>query len=256
LPVVSAPQPLPFRQAGGGVGLPTASLAWVAGWLAGQVLATVVAVGAAPELRLAIEGGGKATVVRITPIPVLAGGVALVWACLLGAMWWASRRGGSGDFVADYRWRVRPVDLVGLPIGVLTQLVVVRGVYLPLEAIWPDTFSDEALSRNAEDLVDRAAGASALLLVLVVVVGAPVVEELVYRGMLQGALTSRLDDIVGVVIAAAWFAVIHFRPVEYPGLFAFAVVAGICAVTTRRLGMATLAHVAFNATGLYLAWHR
>lgn len=232
----------PFRRAGAGVGLPVASVAWVGGWLVGQVVATIVAV-------VAVRGDDE------VPIPALAIGVAVMWACLLAAMVWASRRDGSGDFVADYGWRWAPIDLVGVPIGVLTQLVLVRGVYLPLEAIWPDTFSQEALSKNAEDLVDRAAGASALLLVLVVVVGAPIVEELVYRGLLQGALTARLDDVVGVVIASAWFAIIHFRPVEYPGLFAFALVAGACVVSTRRLGMATAAHVAFNATGLYLAWN-
>ena len=35
----------------------------------------------------------------------------------------ASRRAGSGDFADDYQVRARAVDLLGVPIGVLTQLV-------------------------------------------------------------------------------------------------------------------------------------
>ena len=88
--------------------------------------------------------------------------------------------------------------------------------------------------------------------VLVVVIGAPIVEELMYRGLLQGAFTRRLNDVVAVVLVAAWFALIHFRPIEYPGLFLFGLVLGTCALRTRRLGMSVLAHMAFNATGLIL----
>ena len=55
-----------------------------------------------------------------------------------------------------------------------------------------------------------------------------------------------------MVIVAAWFAIIHFRPVEYPGLFVFGLVLGTCALRTRRLGMGVLTHMAFNATGLVL----
>jgi len=85
-----------------------------------------------------------------------------------------------------------------------------------------------------------------------VVVGAPFVEELLYRGLLQGAFRRRVDDTVALVIVAMWFAVIHFRPVEYPGLFVVGLVLGVCALVTDRIGMSIVAHCAFNATGL--AW--
>ena len=59
-------------------------------------------------------------------------------------------------------------------------------VYVPLRAWWPETFSDDRLEETARDLVDRADGAAVVVLVLVVVVGAPIVEELVYRGSAPG----------------------------------------------------------------------
>jgi hypothetical protein len=90
-------------------------------------------------------------------------------------------------------------------------------------------------------------------LVLVVALGAPIIEELVYRGLILQALQSRLNDWLALVIGSAWFALIHLQPVELPGLFAFALVLGICFQRTGRLGMSVFAHIGFNAAGLLLA---
>ena len=100
--------------------------------------------------------------------------------------------------VEDYAIRFRAVDVIGLPIGVLTQLVLIPLIYLPLRGIWPDTFSDDRLSETAEDLVDRATGGAMVLLVLMVCVGAPIVEELVYRGLLQRSFAARFSHVLGL----------------------------------------------------------
>ena len=94
------------------------------------------------------------------------------------------------------------------------------------------------------------------LLIVVAVIGAPIVEELVYRGLLQGALGRTLRQWRGwlaVVLAAALFALVHFLPVEYPGLFLIGLVVGVCALRTGRLGMGILTHAAFNAAALVVA---
>ena len=71
-------------------------------------------------------------------------------------------------------------------------------VYLPLERLWEDVFTEERLTENAKDLVDRASGGSMVLLVVMVCVGAPLVEELVYRGLLQGSFAARVNHVAGV----------------------------------------------------------
>src|SRR5690606_29357745 len=96
-------------------------------------------------------------------------------------------------------------------------------------------------------------GAWMVLLVVVVVIGAPLVEELFYRGLLQRSLARRVDDKVAVVAVAAGFAFIHLRPVEFPGLLAFGLVLGVCTMITGRISMGIAAHLAFNATGLIAA---
>ena len=163
-----------------------------------------------------------------------------------------SRRFATGRPFGDYRLSFRRVDLVGVPIGVLSQLVLLRLVYWPLQTWWPNTFSDKRLDQNAKELYDTAKGIWVVILVLVIVVGAPFVEELVYRGLLMGAARRRLNDVVALVAVALFFALIHFRPVEYPGLFAFGLVLGACLLATDRIGMGIIAHLAFNATALAL----
>jgi membrane protease YdiL (CAAX protease family) len=142
--------------------------------------------------------------------------------------------------------------VLGIAIGVLCSLVLIRIVYLPLDALWPRTFSEDRLNENARELVDRA-GSSTWVVLLVVVVGAPVMEELFYRGLLQRSLASRFDEGLVVVGVALLFASVHFRPIEIPGLFVIGLVFGVAALRTGRLGMAIMIHAGFNATGILQA---
>ncbi len=223
---------------------PRVAVAVFAGsWFVGQFLSAVV---------LGIFGGGEP--VSESSVGVLAITLVAGWSAYLGGMWYASRTDGSGDPVADYGITFAPIDAVGIGIGVLSQLVLLNLVYLPLEGLWPDTFSDDRLQENAKTLVDGVTGAGAVVLVLLIVAGAPFVEELFYRGLLQRSLVARFSDTLVVVGVAALFALVHFRPVEYPGLFAFGLVLGVCAVLTDRLGLSIVTHMSFNLTGLVLAW--
>ena len=230
-----------LRDSGRRIDVPVALLTWLAAWLLGQVVALVV-----------YSAGGYEDLDEV-PIWVLFLSQALVWGIFLGGMVLASRREGTGRFRQDYQVHARAVDVLGVPIGVLTQLVLVPLVYLPLERLWEDVFTEERLTENAKDLVDRASGGSMVLLVLMVCVGAPLVEELVYRGLLQGSFAARINQVPAWLAASALFALVHFRPVEYPGLFVIGLVCGACALVTGRLGMAIACHVGFNVTGLLLA---
>jgi hypothetical protein len=220
----------------------TAVVAFVGGWIVAQLAASLV--------LAALHGTGSLTEPDFS---VTAAALVAMWASYLLAMYIASEREGSGSFVADYGLAFRAIDLLGLGVGVLANLVLIRLVYLPLDALWPDTFGEDKLGENARDLVDRADGASAVLLVLAVVVGAPLVEELFYRGLLQRSLAARFDEGLVVVAVALLFAVLHFRPVEIPGLFAVGLLFGVAALRAGRLGPAIMIHVGFNATGLLQA---
>ncbi|MFM8416122.1 MAG: lysostaphin resistance A-like protein, partial [Actinomycetota bacterium] len=141
-------------------------------------------------------------------------------------------------------------DLWGVPIGVLSQVLLVGLVTWPFREWFPDTFDPAKVEDRARSLYDSAQGPWLIVLGFIVVLGAPFVEELVYRGFIQTGLQSRINDIAALLATAMLFAGIHGRVAELPGLFTFALILGVTLQMTRRLGMPILAHLAFNATGL------
>ena len=77
----------------------------------------------------------------------------------------------------------RAVDVVGLPIGVAHPARARAARLRPAARRSGRTRSPRTrLSETAEKLADRASGGTMVLLVLMVCVGAPIVEEIVYRG--------------------------------------------------------------------------
>lgn len=176
--------------------------------------------------------------------------VAAGWMVLLAALAVASRHFGSGRFDVDYGLDFRPIDLLGLPAGVVLQLAVVPALYWPLGELWPGTFDTDDVAERATELVERADGVWLWVLAAVVVIGAPIVEELVYRGLLQRSLGGRLGRWAALGAVSLLFALIHFSPIEIPGLFVAGLAFGLGVALTGRIGPGLMTHLAFNATGI------
>lgn len=165
-----------------------------------------------------------------------------LWAGLLGAIAVAGRRGFTRE---DLRWGGRPSDvLVGVPIGIVTQLVAVPLLYLPLTLL----VDDLDVSEQARRLTDRASGVGVLVLVLVVVVGAPVVEELFYRGLALAAFERRMSPMPALAASSVLFGAVHLQLLQFPALVMFGAVAGLIAQRSGRILLPIAAHVGFNAT--------
>ena len=222
--------PVPIRPAFG---------AWSLAWLLGSVVAAPMLV-----LALGAELDGDLSIPQLTVVAMGS------WAAFLVALAVVSKRFGTGRFRDDFALRFGPLDLIGVPIGVLGQLALIPLVYVPLRALWPDTFTTARLEERAQDLADRATGLSTVLLVLVVVVGAPIVEELVYRGLLQRSMAAAWGAAPALALTALWFSLIHLSPVEYPGLFVAGLMFGAGVLVTKRIGLSIVTHAAFNATGI------
>ena len=186
----------------------------------------------------------------VTPTWVLAVSALVLWSPFIGVLLWTSKRHGSGNFVKDFSLSFQATDLWGVPLGIISQLLLVVVVTLPFQWLFPSIFNSEAVEKRANDLFDAAHGAWIVLLVVIVVICAPVVEELVYRAFIQHNLGVAYGARIAVLISSFWFAAVHLQIAEFPGLFAFALVLGICFARTKRLGLSIVTHVAFNATAL------
>ena len=144
--------------------------------------------------------------------------------------------------------------LLGIPLGIASQLILVNVVTWPLSKMFPDSFSYDEVSKRASDLADNANGVWIFVLIFVVVIGAPIIEEIVYRGVLQPGLVATWGPRAGLWVTAVLFAAIHFQPIEFPGLLSFALVLGWARQSTDRLGLSVVTHMAFNAAGLSLVF--
>lgn len=222
------------------------SLGWIiGGWLAAYAVAAALQVLLATTFDVSTDLGEQPG--WFIPASALA-----LWVPQMVLLVVVARRSGAGTFAEVFRLRFKRVDLWGVPLGVLSQLLLVGLVTWPFREWFPERFDEAEVEQRARGLFESSQGIWLVALALVVVVGAPFIEEMVYRGFVQAGLQSRLNDWVAVVLTAAFFAAVHGRVAELPGLFSFALVLGITFHMTRRLGMPVIAHLAFNATGLAL----
>lgn len=222
------------------------------GATAGNVLATWLVAFVVVQIATAVVLASTGYLEDVDNLPMSVNTLlaAVMWAFQLVAVaWWAGRSVGNG-LVGATGLTIGVRDAWWLLVGAACQFILVPAVNFPLQRLFPDQFAPDKVSERAENLVDSATGVWVVALVLVVVVGAPLIEELVYRGMIQTGFVASWGTKAGIGATAALFAGIHFSWPEFPALFAFALVLGVGRHRAGRLGPAIMAHVGFNACGL------
>ncbi|MAG51804.1 MAG: hypothetical protein CL405_04385 [Acidimicrobiaceae bacterium] len=166
-----------------------------------------------------------------------------LWTGLLGVPYRLVRRSGV-SWATDLGFNFRRSDVLsGLALGVGAQAVLVPLLYAPILLLTDDL----DVSEPARELVDKADGLGIVVLLLVVVVGAPVIEEIFFRGLVLRAFEDRWHPRVALVASSIVFGLIHFQPLQFPALVMFGLISGHLAQRHGRLGRAVWAHVGFNA---------
>lgn len=187
----------------------------------------------------------------------------LVYVVLTGAIgygpsvaWcrYASRRWGTGRLSTDIGLAPRWADLGWGPLiwlaAVGTQLAfaaIVVGLDLPI-------------SNNTDGVTELQADRTYIIsLVITAVIAAPIVEEMVFRGVVLRSLRSRLPAIVAVLVQGVLFGAAHIDPVRGSGnlglvmvLSGVGIAFGAAAVLLGRIGPVIVAHAIFNAAVLVI----
>jgi uncharacterized protein len=220
----------------------TALACLVAGYVLSLLLASIGA--AATDAR-----GGAAGVARLASPPLwyLLAGYAGLWAGFGGAAWLVTRSGRTLGL------RFRPSDVRFVLLGIALQLVLALA-YLPV--------NQQSLSRPEHVLLGSGNGWALVVPAALVIVGAPLFEELFFRGVLFRGLLGLLAGwrralgvLCAVVIDGAVFGIIHLGTdswIQLPGLAAVGVVLATVALRTRRLGPSIVTHASFNALAVYV----
>lgn len=213
-------------------GIPHAVAAYVTGLVLGNLLYTIA--------------GGDPSAASST-VAIHLASVAGLWIGFVGGPIVATRWFGAHSLRSDFGLAVHARDVpVGVIVGVVTQLVFVPLVSWPVERFWSIDVDEPT-----RQLLDNTSG-SRVLLYLVIIVGAPIAEELFFRGLLLRSLARRFDDTAAMAVSALAFSLSHFEPAQIPGLFVVGIVFAVLTRRSGRLGPAIIAHMAFNATALLL----
>ena len=219
----------PERGVGGRWGLGAAAVAFVVGYVLAAVASSIaVATGAGTYDTLTVTLSLVGLWIGFAGIPVI-----------------LSRTRGTGRLSQDFGLRVGGPADVGL--GVAGGLgaygfVLVYGAIL-------SRFDHVDLGKGTDRLAGHSLGIGFVLFGVSVAVGAPIVEELFFRGLLQPSIQRWTGGIGGVLITAALFGLLHVgdNPIEaaFP-LAVFGAIVGLMAWRTGRLGPGIIAHMTFN----------
>jgi uncharacterized protein len=219
-------------------GLGEAAVAFLAGTVLSVLLGSVAQAAAGYH-----PGQGKAV-----PVGVTAASLIGLWAGLGGGAVIASQTRGSGDLGRDLGLRLRwPVDpALGVVAGLVSSYLLVPLLYLPFEQLVPD-LQRRLQTPAKQDTAAANGGVEITVLLLLLAVGAPIVEELFFRGLLQRSLARRFGPAAAIAASSVVFGLAHFEPLQLPALILFGVVLGGLAQWTGRLGPGIVAHATFNA---------
>jgi membrane protease YdiL (CAAX protease family) len=103
------------------------------------------------------------------------------------------------------------------------------------------------LSSTAGDIGLNQSGIVLVIFVLMAMFGAPIVEEIAFRGLLFGALAkAHVNEHLVVVITALVFALFHFEPKRFIILFVIGLILGEVRRRTGSTSAAIVAHIVNN----------
>ncbi len=212
--------------------------------------AVVLAVGAAVVAIGAAKSVGSVADDSLLQQLVLS--QAALWGVLAATLVYVSRAYGSGNLLADYGIRVRPRDLAGgLAAGIASRVMAAVGIILVIAAFR----GDEGRASGGEFDFFEPDTASFYTFLAFAVVGAPIIEEIFFRGLVQRALEPVLGAVGAVAIQAVLFGAAHLQIDASAslnlqilvGVACGGAVLGTAFQLTRRLGTSMVAHALFNA---------
>lgn len=217
----------------------------VAGWVIANVAAAVIGAGI---LSATGRTGTEAHIANL-PLTLIALLQIPLWLGYAGVPIVVAKVKGRG-LVADFRLRITSMDLpLGVAVGLASQFLLVPLLSLPMLRLLNKTTED--LNAVAKSLTDRATDPlGVVLVILVVAIAAPIIEELFFRGLVMRSIEKRLGPAWAIVLSGLVFGATHFELLQLPALAGFGMVLGYLAWRTDRLGPSIVAHMAFNGVAV------
>jgi uncharacterized protein len=220
------------------------SIGWIVLYFVLQVAVTTL---------LLIIGGsipdpGKAASLAENPTLILWGLVASAAVQLILLAIYLRRDGRWRALGLDSFGRMQPLTALGLAAGLIVAAMLFNFVYATY--IIPGVPMQEEMAKILAGIprtpLNIAAGFVAIA------IAAPLVEELLFRGLLQNALARHLPVWGAILLSSLVFALVHLQPYAIPGLMSLSIAFGYLYHRTGSLRMNIALHMVNNAVALGL----
>jgi uncharacterized protein len=206
--------------------------------------------GAAGGLATALALGALARALTDSAATDLVVSQLALWAGMLGPIVVTSRLYGTGSVRADHQLCFRWADVgLGAALSFGARLAVSATALVALLA----TGADPEAFPHQFDAYD---GERAALLIACVfaVTGAPIIEELFFRGLLQRSLQHGLGTVPAIVVQGLLFGAVHLLAIAtwqqnvviVVSLTTFGIISGFVAQLSKRLVPSIWMHAWFN----------
>ncbi len=169
--------------------------------------------------------------------------------------WVVSKRKGLG-MASDWKFRFDWPNDIGVGFGLAVMCVLGSTAVTALTSVLVGLGDDEDPS-NTSILSDNQDSPWLIGVILLVVFGAPLTEELLFRGLILRALEKDLGIYVAIIGSTLLFTLPHMQAgatsgetiVLLAGIATIGLILGIAAVRLDRLGPPIIGHFFFNAFG-------
>ena len=183
---------------------------------------------------------------KATPIAVIIG-LVISAVIQLFLMWLYLRKDGRMAALGLLDFGNVPL-LKTIGVAALCIIAAMAFNYVYATYVIPGVGMQDDMAKILAGIARSPIGVAAM--VIAIVIAAPIVEELLFRGMLQNALAKYVPIWGAILLSSFLFALVHGQPYAIPGLMSLSLAFGYLYHRTGSLRTNIVLHMANNAFAL------
>jgi membrane protease YdiL (CAAX protease family) len=134
-----------------------------------------------------------------------------------------------------------------IPFIVVASIALLFGVISPISDLIP-------MPEFLKNVFLNMAKQSGLFSFLLMVIAAPIFEELIFRGIILDGLLKKYSPVTSILISSILFGLAHLNPWQFVAGFVIGIFAGWIYYKSRSLSLTIIIHASVNLTGYLMRY--
>ena len=198
-----------------------------------------VADGIDPSLDIFMEGFTEYILDKVTMMSGVAGILTIVFLWIFFSI--RKKKFTTEAYIVRFdKNRIIPIVLLALALSVFISTAL---SLVPIP--------ESVIKSYAESTKGILSGSAPIIIISVVIV-APIVEEVIFRGLILSRLKTVMNTTAALIISSALFAIMHGHILWIAYTFLVGIIFGIVALKNKSIVASIMLHLIFNLVGLYV----